>query len=52
MSRFRAAGVHITRKLAGLQMGTDGGMSLRTDELDESEALRDLIRERAAAAGE
>lgn len=26
------------------QMGTDGGMSLRTDELDESEALRDTIR--------
>lgn len=27
------------------QMSTDGGMSLRTDELDESEALRDMIRE-------
>jgi hypothetical protein len=27
------------------QLGTDGGMSLRTDELDESEALRDLILE-------
>lgn len=26
------------------QLGTDGGMSLRTDELDESEALRDQIR--------
>jgi hypothetical protein len=26
------------------QLGTDGGMSLRTDELDESEALRDEIR--------
>ena len=26
------------------QIGTDGGMSLRTDELDESEALRDAIR--------
>ncbi|MEI6177057.1 MAG: hypothetical protein WCS43_09210 [Verrucomicrobiota bacterium] len=25
------------------QLGTDGGMSLRTDELDESEALRDSI---------
>jgi hypothetical protein len=24
-------------------LGTDGGMSLRTDELDESEALRDSI---------
>ncbi len=28
-----------------LQLGTDGGMSLRTDELDESEALRDSIQE-------
>ena len=27
------------------QLGTDGGMSLRTDELDASEALRDTIRE-------
>ncbi|QTN33655.1 hypothetical protein HZ994_15500 [Akkermansiaceae bacterium] len=25
------------------QLGTDGGMSLRTDELDETEALRDTI---------
>jgi hypothetical protein len=25
------------------QLGTDGGMSLRTDELDESEALRDKL---------
>ena len=30
------------------QLGTDGGMSLRTDELDESEALRDSIREKIA----
>ena len=28
------------------QLGTDGGMSLRTDELDESEALRDGILKR------
>ncbi|MGB6222939.1 hypothetical protein, partial [Haloferula sp.] len=28
------------------QLGTDGGMSLRTDELDESEALRDTILEK------
>jgi tetratricopeptide (TPR) repeat protein len=27
------------------QLGTDGGMSLRTDELDETEQLRDAIRE-------
>lgn len=27
------------------QLSTDGGMSLRTDELDESEALRDSIQE-------
>ncbi len=27
------------------QLGTDGSMSLRTDELDESEALRDSIQE-------
>jgi hypothetical protein len=26
------------------QLGTDGGMSLRTDELDESERLRDMIK--------
>lgn len=26
------------------QLGTDGGMSLRTDELDESEALRDKVK--------
>jgi hypothetical protein len=30
------------------QLGTDGGMSLRTDELDESEALRDSILEQSA----
>lgn len=30
------------------QLGTDGGMSLRTDELDESEALRDSIKEQAS----
>jgi tetratricopeptide (TPR) repeat protein len=35
------------------QLGTDGGMSLRTDELDESEALRDeLITQRDLAKGE
>lgn len=28
------------------QLSTDGGMSLRTDELDDSEALRDLIKEK------
>jgi hypothetical protein len=27
------------------QLGTDGGMSLRTKELDESEELRDRILE-------
>lgn len=31
------------------QLGTDGGMSLRTDELDASEALRDAIREKIKA---
>lgn len=31
------------------QLGTDGGMSLRTDELDESEALRDEIRRQIEA---
>jgi hypothetical protein len=31
------------------QLGTDGGMSLRTDELDESEALRDSILEQIKA---
>jgi hypothetical protein len=31
------------------QLGTDGGMSLRTDELDESEALRDTIRAKKEA---
>jgi hypothetical protein len=30
------------------QLGTDGGMSLRTDELDESEALRDSIKQKMA----
>jgi hypothetical protein len=30
------------------QLGKDGGMSLRTDELDESEALRDEIRKASA----
>ncbi len=35
-----------------LQLGTDGGMSLRTDELDESEALRDeVIKQRDLASG-
>lgn len=34
-----------------LQLGTDGGMSLRTPELDEAEALRDKIKELQAAAG-
>jgi hypothetical protein len=33
------------------QLGTDGGMSLRTDELDESEALRDSILEQIKAKG-
>ena len=28
------------------QTGIDGGMSLRTDELDEAEQLRDAIREK------
>lgn len=31
------------------QLGTDGGMSLRTDELDESEVLRDQIRKQLEA---
>jgi hypothetical protein len=31
------------------QLGTDGGMSLRTDELDMSEALRDSIQEKIDA---
>jgi hypothetical protein len=30
------------------QLGTDGGMSLRTDELDESEKLRDSIKAKMA----
>jgi tetratricopeptide (TPR) repeat protein len=30
------------------QLGTDGGMSLRTDELDESERLRDTIKAKMA----
>jgi hypothetical protein len=34
------------------QIGTDGGMSLRTDELDEAEALRDRIRELSGREGE
>ncbi len=35
-----------------LQLGTDGGMSLRTDELDESEALRDeVIKQRELTGG-
>ena len=35
-----------------LQLGTDGGMSLRTDELDKSEALRDeVIKQRDLASG-
>ncbi|GAA5480183.1 hypothetical protein [Haloferula helveola] len=34
------------------QLGTDGGMSLRTDELDDSEALRDTIREKMHRASE
>lgn len=33
------------------QLGTDGGMSLRTDELDESEKLRDTILELRAKPG-
>jgi hypothetical protein len=33
------------------QLGTDGGMSLRTDELDESEALRESILEQIKAKG-
>jgi hypothetical protein len=32
------------------QMSTDGGMSLRTPELDASEALRDSILEQSARA--
>jgi len=32
------------------QLGTDGGMSLRTDELDESEALRDAIKKQMEGA--
>jgi len=32
------------------QIGTDGGMSLRTDELDESEALRDRILQKQEEA--
>ena len=35
-----------------LQLGTDGGMSLRTPDLDEAEALRDKILELRGAAGE
>jgi tetratricopeptide (TPR) repeat protein len=34
-----------------MQLGTDGGMSLRTPDLDEAEALRDKILELQAAAG-
>lgn len=34
------------------QLGTDGGMSLRTDELDESEKLRNSIMKLRAKAGE
>jgi tetratricopeptide (TPR) repeat protein len=34
------------------QMGTDGGMSLRTDELDASELLRDTIKEIRAKSKE
>lgn len=33
------------------QLGTDGGMSLRTDELDASEALRDSIKEQIESKG-
>jgi len=32
-----------------MQLSTDGGMSLRTDELDESEALRDSIQKQLKA---
>jgi len=34
------------------QIGTDGGMSLRTDELDQAEELRDRIRQLAGREGE
>lgn len=34
------------------QLGTDGGMSLRTDELDQAEALRDTILDLRAKAEE
>jgi hypothetical protein len=34
------------------QLGTDSGMSLRTDELDESEALRTSIQEQIKATGQ
>jgi hypothetical protein len=36
-------------EVVGRQLGTDGGMSLRTDELDASEALRDSILEQIRA---
>lgn len=38
-------------EIVARQLGTDGGMSLRTDELDASEALRESIREQLEAAG-
>jgi hypothetical protein len=34
------------KEVVQIKLGTDGGMSLRTDELDESEALRDSILDR------
>ncbi len=34
-----------------LQLGTDGGMSLRTDELDEAEALRESILRKIGETG-
>ena len=33
------------------QLGTDGGMSLRTDELDEAEALLETIQAKRDEAG-
>jgi tetratricopeptide (TPR) repeat protein len=46
------AALEDAEQVVQLQLGTDGGMSLRTDELDKSEALRDeVIKQRDLASG-